>query len=423
MSVVNPVKEMGLLRETKEILDELQILGDLFKDELKVLRLAVDKGVLVAVGKRPENTPSAWKELISLVTSRWEEVQEMIRDATRASQSVSLAKAGNRTCSASQLTIANCLAIQLNDLIDLKQKFSNILEARWSRTMAEEASRQAEETARQGTTLMVFTSVTIVFLPVSFMAAFFALDVAQFPRNESDQLDLGTVSQYIFLISAVVVAPLLFIAFNVTRLSSLRETAKTKILDSSAQAFRPASTLRPSGESASEDLDSMDTNDSDDNDGSKDTPAPPVKLRLALVWDLLVVPMNEVRCACLKLLKATDKLHIKSTSNPPAENKSSKTSSLSSEYMSYDQRPTVRPGIKLFLSFTKHALRMCLLPFWLLILCLDVFVGGVIYLVSWLVMYPNPLAERVNTLFESAMFSFRREQNDSESDGDSSSSI
>jgi len=45
----------------------------------------------------------------------------------------------------------------LNELIDLKQKFSNVLEARWARTMA-------EETTRQGTTLMVFTIVTIVFV-------------------------------------------------------------------------------------------------------------------------------------------------------------------------------------------------------------------------------------------------------------------
>ncbi|KAM7188703.1 hypothetical protein V8F33_010473 [Rhypophila sp. PSN 637] len=232
MSVVNPVKEMGLLREIKETIDELQILGDIFKDELKVLTLAVDKGVLVAVGKRPENTPTAWKELISLVNSRWEEVQEMTRDTTRASQSVSLAKPRNRTGSVSQLIIANCMSTQLNDLIDLKQKFSNILEARWSRTMAEEASRQAEETAKQGTTLMVFTSVTIVFLPLSFMAAFFALDVAQFPRNEANQLDLGTVLQYIFLISVVVVAPVLFIAFDVTRLGALRQATKAKIHDS-----------------------------------------------------------------------------------------------------------------------------------------------------------------------------------------------
>ncbi|KAM7219551.1 hypothetical protein V8F06_005106 [Rhypophila decipiens] len=388
MSVVNPVEEMGLLREIKETIDELQILGDIFKDELKVLTLAVDKGVLVAVGKRPENTPTAWKELISLVTSRWEEVQEMTRDATRASQS-------------------------LNDLIDLKQKFSNILEARWSRTMAEEASRQAEETAKQGTTLMVFTSVTIVFLPLSFMAAFFALDVAQFPRNEADQLDLGTVSQYIFLISAVVVAPLLFIAFNVTRLGALRQATKAKIHDSLEQAFEPAS--------ISEDADSIDTKDSENRADTKLS----VTKRHVLVWALLVVPMNEVRFACFLLLKATDKLHIRkilyktyhgtvtdsslnSFSSPsPASSSASSLGSTSSK-----PRPSVRPGIQQSLFLTKSALRVCLLPLWLLILCFDILAGGMIYLVSWLVMYPNPQAERVKILFASTMFSLHQEKID-----------
>ncbi|KAK4212034.1 hypothetical protein QBC37DRAFT_401872 [Rhypophila decipiens] len=388
MSVVNPVEEMGLLREIKETIDELQILGDIFKDELKILTLAVDKGVLVAVGKRPENTPTAWKELISLVTSRWEEVQEMTRDATRASQS-------------------------LNDLIDLKQKFSNILEARWSRTMAEEASRQAEETAKQGTTLMVFTSVTIVFLPLSFMAAFFALDVAQFPRNEADQLDLGTVSQYIFLISAVVVAPLLFIAFNVTRLGALRQATKAKIHDSLEQAFEPAS--------ISEDADSIDTKDSENRADTKLS----VTKRHVLVWALLVVPMNEVRFACFLLLKATDKLHIRkilyktyhgtvadsslnSFSSPsPASSSASSLGSTSSK-----PRPSVRPGIQQSLFLTKSALRVCLLPLWLLILCFDILAGGMIYLVSWLVMYPNPQAERVKILFASTMFSLHQEKID-----------
>lgn len=47
--------------------------------------------------------------------------------------------------------------MQINDLLDLKQKQANLSEAQSSR-------KQAEETAMQGTTLMVFTIVTIVFV-------------------------------------------------------------------------------------------------------------------------------------------------------------------------------------------------------------------------------------------------------------------
>ncbi|PVH85271.1 hypothetical protein DL98DRAFT_55275 [Cadophora sp. DSE1049] len=41
---------------------------------------------------------------------------------------------------------------------------------------------QAQESIRQGRTLMVFTIVTIPFLPASFLASLFALDIAVFPH-------------------------------------------------------------------------------------------------------------------------------------------------------------------------------------------------------------------------------------------------
>jgi hypothetical protein len=46
---------------------------------------------------------------------------------------------------------------QLNHLLDLKQKHANVQEARSAR-------RQADETAKQGDTLLVFTLVTIIFV-------------------------------------------------------------------------------------------------------------------------------------------------------------------------------------------------------------------------------------------------------------------
>ncbi|OTA69605.1 hypothetical protein K449DRAFT_429068 [Hypoxylon sp. EC38] len=68
------------------------------------------------------------------------------------------------------------------NLMDLKQKQANLWEARSSR-------EGAEQTARQGQTLMMFTVVTIIFLPLSFTAAFFAISVDQFPRDrESDDV-------------------------------------------------------------------------------------------------------------------------------------------------------------------------------------------------------------------------------------------
>ncbi|RGP72184.1 ankyrin repeat [Fusarium sporotrichioides] len=76
----------------------------------------------------------------------------------------------------------------LNLLIDLKQKQSNVMDARYARM-------QAEESVKQGKTIMVFTIVTIIFLPLSFMAAFFAIDISQFKRVKDGKLSLGYVSE------------------------------------------------------------------------------------------------------------------------------------------------------------------------------------------------------------------------------------
>lgn len=74
----------------------------------------------------------------------------------------------------------------IRDLLDLKQKHANAFEARYAR-------EQATGTQRQGQTIMVFTigeyvlahqratrlltmiTVTVIFLPLSFVAAFFAI--------------------------------------------------------------------------------------------------------------------------------------------------------------------------------------------------------------------------------------------------------
>ncbi|CAH0054474.1 unnamed protein product [Clonostachys solani] len=45
------------------------------------------------------------------------------------------------------------------------------------------ALQQGQETVRQGRTLMVFTVVTIIFLPLSFLSSLFALDVASFQET------------------------------------------------------------------------------------------------------------------------------------------------------------------------------------------------------------------------------------------------
>lgn len=118
----------------------------------------------------------------------------------------------------------------------MKQKQNNVAEALSARKQAENAShqaratkdlterglenanlarQQADESIRQGRTVLVFTVVTIIFvrtplprfkcdlkinreiqLPLSFMAAFFAINIDSFPWNKGDKLPMDYVLRY-----------------------------------------------------------------------------------------------------------------------------------------------------------------------------------------------------------------------------------
>lgn len=100
---------------------------------------------------------------------------------------------------------AEGIYMSLTNLLDLKQKHSNALEARFARD-------QAVIAAKQGQTIMVFTIVTIIFLPMSFVAAFFAINVEEWQGT----LTLPYVSKYLFGIGLGISIPLIAMAFTVT---------------------------------------------------------------------------------------------------------------------------------------------------------------------------------------------------------------
>ncbi|KAL4909719.1 hypothetical protein BDW74DRAFT_186228 [Aspergillus multicolor] len=89
----------------------------------------------------------------------------------------------------------------ITDLLDLKQKHANAFEARFARD-------QAAGTARQGKILMVFTIVTIVFLPLSFITSVFTINMPEF----EDNLTMGYVAKYTFGIGFGLSIPLVLLA-------------------------------------------------------------------------------------------------------------------------------------------------------------------------------------------------------------------
>ncbi|KAJ5887567.1 hypothetical protein N7495_007608 [Penicillium taxi] len=134
------IDETGLLRVIKDICDELNI--------LKCITRAQDD---VFKQLRGENYNKQVEFTYNSPSSIHAEIVEMMQDVDFVQKSIHL-------------------------LLDLKQKQANIFEAKNSR-------KQSEETAKQGVAIMVFTLVTIVFLPASFLTSLFALNVSDFPHN------------------------------------------------------------------------------------------------------------------------------------------------------------------------------------------------------------------------------------------------
>jgi Mg2+ and Co2+ transporter CorA len=99
----------------------------------------------------------------------------------------------------------------LNHLLDLKQKQANALEARLARIGVESG-------AKQSNTIMVFTVATIVFGSLSFIAAFFALNVTTFPKQAdgiTTAWNLGHVVGYVAGLAIALSLPFIVIAFMI----------------------------------------------------------------------------------------------------------------------------------------------------------------------------------------------------------------
>ncbi|RYP91578.1 hypothetical protein DL770_002292 [Monosporascus sp. CRB-9-2] len=140
---------------------------------------------------------------LAMVKASIDEISRMIERAERASQAA-------------------------NFLVDLKLKQNSVMDA--------------QESLKQGRTVLVFTLTTIVFLPLSFMATFLTLDISQFQTNSEGELDLGYVLYIIFPISTLISAILIGVAFkvervkaawnwatgSVSRMSSITKPSKTK---------------------------------------------------------------------------------------------------------------------------------------------------------------------------------------------------
>jgi Mg2+ and Co2+ transporter CorA len=113
----------------------------------------------------------------------------------------------------------------LNHLLDLKQKQANALEARLARIGVEGG-------AKQSNIIMVFTVATIVFGSLSFVAAFFALNVTAFPKladGATTAWSLGHIVGYVTGLAIALSLPFIAIAFMINPIAeTVWSTKKTE---------------------------------------------------------------------------------------------------------------------------------------------------------------------------------------------------
>lgn len=151
---------VDMINETKDIHDELFMISQIFDKQMDVLS---QMGDLLEYrsptddddSKIPPHTIKKWKKIQMRIEQRQTELATMDSSALRTYKNI-------------------------NNLFDMKQRQANVLEAHYSRKVAQDSSRQS-------TTIMVFTVVTIIFLPLSFMSSFYTLPIKEFPRDPPNQ--------------------------------------------------------------------------------------------------------------------------------------------------------------------------------------------------------------------------------------------
>jgi hypothetical protein len=215
-----------MLNEVKDIHDELYMISQVFDQQMLVLNQmgelleyrpssAQDPQISV-----PPHVIKKWKKLQIEIEQRRDHIAEMDANAHRTFKNI-------------------------NNLFDMKQRQANVLEAHYSRKVAQDSGRQS-------TTIMVFTIVTIIFLPLSFMSSFFAISVKEFPRDRANQnqlyMSLSYVSARVFGIGISIAVLVVLLAFGINE--SMNRSALSSFLFPHAPSSSSASSTTHSRDQA-----------------------------------------------------------------------------------------------------------------------------------------------------------------------------
>jgi hypothetical protein len=162
--------EVDMLNEIKDIHDELYMISRVLDQQNRV----INKMSSFLQDRAPPDSDDDF-DISPQMLHRWEKIIASIDQ-----RQIKLADMDSNA----HRTFKN-----INNLFDMKQRQANVLEAHYSRRVSQDSGRQA-------TTVMIFTVVTIIFLPLSFMSSFFTLPIAEFPRDRENQNSVAMPLHY-----------------------------------------------------------------------------------------------------------------------------------------------------------------------------------------------------------------------------------
>ncbi|KAF2464298.1 uncharacterized protein BDR25DRAFT_346785 [Lindgomyces ingoldianus] len=193
---LDPSGDLNALIQLKDVQDELNMLGKLFSRQIEVIDNLIYDYTVLDGDTNKHATAIYWlKEAKSkYIHSYQNEVKE--------------------------LSAASKTAIDdYRELLDMKQKQSNVVEAYISRMTA-------QTSGEQNRSIMIFTIFTIIFLPLSFFTSFFGMNVQDWSGSTSNK-SLPTVLALMCGISAAVIIVALFLAFTRHPVEKIRKAPQT----------------------------------------------------------------------------------------------------------------------------------------------------------------------------------------------------
>lgn len=180
-SHINNRKDLDALLELRDIEDELNTIDKLIKEQQTCVSDIIDQYKhLNATHRKGLNGINFLVEVQQFLNEHKEQLDTMLKGAVAAQGA-------------------------FKDLLDMKQKQANIVEAHQTR-------QQTEVAADQSRSVMIFTIFTIIFLPLSFFASVFGINSREWSGQNYPHLH--TIFTYMGSISLAVIILALLVAFN-----------------------------------------------------------------------------------------------------------------------------------------------------------------------------------------------------------------